>query len=411
MKNKLASALLSLLIAFGLWVYVITEVSPGSETTIYDIPVTLTSETALNERGLMITGWSDTGVDLKLSGNRTDLNKVNKGNITLKADLSNIYDPGVHQIEYKISFPGDVAGNAFTVEAQTPKTISVTVEKRNTKEVEVLPQYTGTANDDYIYRKGDIIMDYEKITVTGPSSVVEQIQQAIITIDLTDQTESISQSYRFTLCDAEGNPVNSEMITVNVEEVHVDLTIHRIKEVKLDVSFINGGGATEQYVAWEIDPQYIKISGSDAALEQVGDTIILGEIKLAEYEENTELVFTIPAFEGVTNETGKTEATLSLKFQGLSTKEITIEEFAVTNVPEGYVAEIINEKLTVKVRGPAGLVSKLTAENVTATVDFTSQEVGISTYRVSVTFDEEFAGVGVLGKPSISASLQEEAEK
>lgn len=411
MKNKLASALLSLLIAFGLWVYVITEISPGSETIIYDIPVTLTGETALTERGLMITDWSDTAVDLKLSGNRTDLNELNKGNITLMAELSNIYDPGVHQIEYKISYPGDKASNAYTVESQTPKTISVTVEKRDTKEVEVLPQYTGTTNDDYIYRKGDITMDYEKITVTGPGSVVEKIQQAIITIDLTDQTESISQNYRFTLCDSEGNAVDSEMITVNVEEVHVDLTIHRIKEVKLDVTITNGGGATEQYVSWDIDPLYIKISGSDAALEQVGDTITLGEIRLAEYEDNTDLVFTIPTFEGVTNETGKTEATVSLKFKGLGTREITIEDVAVTNVPEGYVAEIINEKITVKVRGPAGLVSKLTAENMTATVDFSSQEVGISTYRVSVAFDEEFTGVGVLGKPSISASLQEENKK
>ena len=30
MKNKLLSGIISILIAFGLWMYVITEVSPGS---------------------------------------------------------------------------------------------------------------------------------------------------------------------------------------------------------------------------------------------------------------------------------------------------------------------------------------------------------------------------------------------
>ena len=39
MRNKILSGLLSLVIAFGLWLYVITYVSPGSEETYYNIPV------------------------------------------------------------------------------------------------------------------------------------------------------------------------------------------------------------------------------------------------------------------------------------------------------------------------------------------------------------------------------------
>ena len=60
MKNKLMSAALSLLIAFGLWMYVITEVSPGSEWTYYDIPVKMEGETVLKERNLIITDMSST---------------------------------------------------------------------------------------------------------------------------------------------------------------------------------------------------------------------------------------------------------------------------------------------------------------------------------------------------------------
>ena len=39
MKNKLSTLILSLLIAFGMWIYVITSVSPGSEETFHNIPV------------------------------------------------------------------------------------------------------------------------------------------------------------------------------------------------------------------------------------------------------------------------------------------------------------------------------------------------------------------------------------
>ncbi len=405
MKNKILSILLSIVVAFGLWVYVIYNVSPESEATIYDIPITAVGESVLNERGLMVTAWSATSVDLTLSGNRSDLNELTPANITLKVDLSTIYEAGVHTIEYTTSYPGSVAANSFTRVSQYPETVTVTVEKRDTKEVPVQVVYDGTTPDGYVSRKGDIVLDYENITVTGPASVVEQITQAVITIELTDQAESISQSYRYTLCDSEGNPVDSELITVNVEEVHVDLTIHRIKVVELAVNIVDGGGATSETTTVTIDPVTIQVSGSDAALELVGDTITLGTINLAEYAADTELVFTIPTFEGVTNDSGVTEATVSLNFANLRTKEIVLESFTAVNVPEGYQAEIITEKLTVTVRGTAALISALTAENITATVDFSGAELGAATYRVTLQFAEGFESLGVLGRPSVTANV------
>ena len=74
MKNKVLSAALSLVIAFVLWFYVITVVSPGSEDWVYDIPVVFEGETVLTEdRGMMIASRSeDVLIDLKLSGNRVD---------------------------------------------------------------------------------------------------------------------------------------------------------------------------------------------------------------------------------------------------------------------------------------------------------------------------------------------------
>ena len=411
MKNKLISAAISILIAFGPWSYVITEVSPNSEWTYYDVPVKLEGETLLKERNLIITGISDTSVDLTLSGNRSDLNELNSANITLKADMTKIYDPGTHKIGYEIIFPGHVASNAFNRESQYPDTITVTVEWLETKEVPVNIIYQGKAPEGYVVRRADVAMDYEFIKVTGPASVVSQISQAVINIDLTEQTESISQNYRFTLCNPEGAGVDSEQITVNTDEVHVDLVIHRMKEVDLTVTINPGGGATAADVELEKSIETILISGSDIALEQVGDSINVGTINLAEVENNSEFTFTIPALEGVTNDSGKTEVKVNLRFKGLLTKELVIEEFVATGVPEGYVAEVITEKLVIKVRGPYELVSKLTAKDVTVTVDFTNEDAGDATIRVGVKFSEEFQELGLLGKPSVTTSLKESTEK
>lgn len=411
MKNKLISVAISVLIAFGLWMYVITEVSPNSEWEYLDVPVKLEGETVLKERKLIITGISDTSVDLTLSGNRSDLNQLNSANITLKADMTKIYDPGTHKIGYDIILPGHVASNAFNRENQYPDFITITVERLETKEVPVNIIYQGKVPEGYVVRRADVLMDYEYIKVTGPASVVAQISQAVVNIDLTDKSESISQNFRYTLCNPEGAGVDSELITVNAEEIHVDLVIHRRKEVTLTVTVNPGGGATEANVDIVQDVETIQISGSDIALEQVGDSINLGTINLADYETNTELTFVIPTFEGVTNDSGETEVKVSLTFRGLLTREFTIDEFTITGVPEGYEAEVITEKLVIRVRGPLAIVNTLTAEDVIVSVDFTGEEAGDATIRVQVSFGDKFEGLGVLGKPSVTTSMREVAEE
>ena len=407
MKNKLVSIALSLLIAFGLWMYVITEVSPNSEQPYLDIPVKMEGETLLRERNLIITDISSTNVDLTLSGNRTDLNELNSSNITLKADMTKIYDPGVHKIGYDIILPGHVASNAFTRVSQYPDFITVTVERliRN-KEIPVNIVYQGKAAEGYVVRRADAVLDNTHILVTGPESVVDQITQAVITVDLEGQTESISQNYRFTLCNKDGEGVNSELITVNIEEVHMDLTIHRKKQVDLTVTVVPGGGATEEDVELTLSIDSIQLSGSDIALQQVGDTINLGTINLADYETSTDIIFTIPVYEGVTNDSGETEVKVKLAFRGLMTREIVITEFLITGVPEGYEGKVITEKLTIKVRGRSELVSKLTAQDISARVDFTGEEPGDATVRVNITFSGKYKALGVLGKPTVTTSLQ-----
>ena len=407
MKSKLSSFLLAVVIAFGLWVYVITSISPGSEDTYYNIPVVLDGEAVLAERNLMITGTSSTNVSLKLSGNRTDLYKVNPSNITLKASLSSIYEEGTHSVGYTISFPGDVAQNAFDVVSQSPKYIYVTVEKRVTKEVPVEVKWIGSTPEGFMSDRENRVLDYAYITVSGPASVADLIEKAVIEVDLNEQRESISQSYRYTLCDAEGNPVDAEQITTNVEEVRLDVKIQRVKEVNLALDVTYGGGASEANTTIVINPQTIRLSGGEAVLEELGDTIILGKINMAEITKSQDLTYTITLPEGVTNLTGVTEAEVSITLKGLSTKEFTIENIQMINVPEGMEAELITERLTVVVRGPSAQIAKLTEEDITVIVDFTGAEADTATFKATIVFSDEFDSLGAMGTYSVSATVNE----
>ena len=408
MKSKIWSIFLSLSVAFMLWYYVITVVSPGSTDTVYDIPVVFEGETVLTEdRGMMITSFGENmQVDLKLSGNRTDLAKVNKGNITIKVDLSKVYDPGEHELTYSIVFPGDVPQGALTTESKYPETIKLTVEKRVKKPVEVEVNFVGSAAENFMVDTENRTLDYPTINVSGPSSVIDLIDHAEIEVDLTDRMESVSENFRYTLCDAEGNPVDVAQVTTDVAEVHLDVKIQRFKQIPLVVQLSYGAGAWENSVEAIIEPANISVSGGEMMLQDL-DQVVLSSIDLATMEEDFEATYPIELPAGITNLSEVTEATVKVRFKNLAIVELEVTDITAINVPEGMEAELMNRALKVRVRGPASAMKNITPDAVKVTVDFSGKEAGSFTVKPTITVQgEAFAQVGAVGSYSVSATLR-----
>ena len=413
MKRKIGYMLLSLAVAFGLWLYVITTVSPGSTDTYYNIPIVWEGESVLNENGLMVTAVSSNTVNLRLSGNRSDLSKVNSANITIKADLSKIREPGTQiPISYSTpTFPGEVASNAFVIETKEPDTIYVTVVRRVSKTVPVEVVWVGSTAEGFMIDRENKTLDYPEVTVTGPESVVNSIAMATISVDLDGRRESISETYNYTLCDDQGNPVDARLITTDVEQVRLDVSIRRVKDLRLTYNLVPGGGADADNTTVKLSAETIRVSGSETALENLGDTLTIGTINLADITRSSEsLTFAVSLPEGITNLTGITEVTADVSFHGLTTKELTVTNIQSVNVPEGLSVELITEKLVVVLRGPTALISTVTPEDVAVVVDFTGAEVGTSTFKTMVSISDAYKELGTLKAEPVSAKI-DPAEK
>lgn len=403
MKKKILTGLLSFVIALSLWLYVVTVVSPNSDKHYYNIPVTLQSEVVLQERGLMITTTELPTVSLHLEGNRTDLNKLNSSNITIAVDVSRIGEAGTHHLTYTPTYPGDVPNNAITVLNRTPDTITLQVEERIRKSVPVDILYTGTLAENYMADKENKLLDYETINITGPKSAIDQIAMARIEVDLDNRVESISEQFAYTLCNEKGEPVDAALVTTDVEAVTLTLRVVRVKEIALTLDVIDGGGATKDTSAITIDPQSIRVSGSDTILENL-ESLQLGTVNLGEMSADQMLTFPIKLPEGVTNETGVLEASVDVKFPDLAVKTLVIKEFNAVNVPDGLKAEVITKQLEIRIRGPKSVIEQVTDKNVTVTVDFTNEQVGTATVKAAITINVD--GVGAVGTYNITATLR-----
>lgn len=406
MKSKIISLLVSAIMAFALWIYVITVEQPESNMTYYDIPVVLQNENLLTERGLMIVSERPV-VTLQLTGTRTHLNQLNESNINVFVNLAYIDEPGTYDdLDYNISYPGTVPASAVTLRSGNPDTVTLKVENKITKQVQVVPEYTGTVAEGMIADKENVVMDYAQIDVSGPESVVSQITQAKIVVDIEGATKDIGGEYAYTLCDEAGEPVDSQWVTTGVEAVNLTLPIRQVKEITLKVNVIAGGGATAATSSIDIQPRTIRVSGSEAQLKDL-DVLEIGTIDLGLLTNDTTLTFPVTLPDGVTNETGITEATVEVKFPNLRTVTLNVDNIQLANVPEGLEAELVTQLLEMKLRGPASLISNIKAENITVTVDLSQALAGTDKYAVQITLPEEYLGVGALGTYTVMVTLTE----
>ena len=403
MKNKILSILLAAVIAFGLWLYVITVEQPESEETYYDIPVVLQNETVLAERGLMIVSERPE-VTLRLAGSRTNLNQLNESNINVIANVNSIVTPGTHELTYSVSYPGSVPAGSITRQSSTPDMITLKVENKITKQVNVVPEYVGSVAEGLIADKENVAIDFAAIEVSGPESVLSQITQAKIQVDLEGRTETVVGEYTYTLCNDAGEPVDSQWVTTNVEAVNLTLVIQRVKEVALKVHVVDGGGATWLTSSITVEPKTILISGSEALLEDL-EVLELGTVNLGELAADTVLNMPITLPEGITNETGIMEAVVDVKFPNLRTTGMSVDNIQLINIPQGMKAELVTQVLEVKLRGPAALIEGIQEENVVVTVDLTDAQPGTDKYTAQIIVGNAFSGVGALNTYTVMVTL------
>lgn len=368
MKNKILRFALSLVIAFGLWLYMVTVISPEWEVTYYNVPVGMTGNEYLNANNLIIVSSPELKMNLTLRGNRTDLNKLSSSNITILADLTTITSAGDHQLKYTISYPGSIQSGKVEVVNREPQEITVTVAQQLSKTFAVEVYYVGNPASGYEADRSSISMDHTTVTVRGPKDLVEKIDHAGITIDLTGKTSTFVWDYQLIFYTADSRPVLDNSLTTNVDEVRTIIQVNRVKKVPLAFEIDDtDSGMLKDMVVVHPSLEEITVRGNDLSLEHLTE-IRLDPIVLSTLTGDTSLTYHLNLPAGVTCKEGEDIVHLDITLPKMVTKEFTVTNFEPANVPEGMSVEVTGEQL-VSIRGPEEQLSSLDANAILGKVD------------------------------------------
>ena len=403
--------ILSLFAASLLWMYVTTTEGVEVQKTLTGVKIEFLGADAMRASSdLIVTEQDRTTVNLTLSGTRRVLSKLTNSNVTATVNLNNVTADGRYSVSYDIAFPAGVNANEVTVVHTSSDVVNFYVDKLARKTVEVKGAFTGNTAEGYLADES-MVFDPLVVAISGPKTVISKVDHAFVAITREEVDRTLSYSTTYSLVDANNNPVEDSSIQREKEEVTVTLNVLSTKEVPLDVTIIDGGGATrDANTRIEITPSSIMLAGDAAAIDST-TKLILGTINLSTFATDFSATYTIIPPNGTENMTGVTEATVTVSITGVATKSFSVnpDNIICINVPDGYDAENITQALNVTVRAPQEVLDRISEVNLRAVADLSNlgtNASGVFTPTVEIKIDG-FPEAGCVGEYKIYITLKE----
>ena len=403
--------ILSLFAASLLWMYVTTTEGVEVQKTLTGVKIEFLGADAMRASSdLIVTEQDRTTVNLTLSGTRRVLSKLTNSNVTATVNLNNVTADGRYSVSYDLAFPAGINANEVTVVHTSSDVVNFYVDKLARKTVEVKGAFTGNTAEGYLADES-MVFDPLVVAISGPKTVISKVDHAFVAITREEVDRTLSYSTTYSLVDANNNPVEDSSIQRETEEVTVTLNVLSTKEVPLDVTIIDGGGATrDANTRIEITPSSIMLAGDAAAIDST-TKLILGTINLSTFATDFSATYTIIPPNGTENMTGVTEATVTVSITGVATKSFSVnpDNIICINVPDGYDAENITQALNVTVRAPQEVLDRINEVNLRAVADLSNlgtNASGVFTPTVEIKIDG-FPEAGCVGEYKIYITLKE----
>lgn len=404
-SSRLFVAALSVIGAVLIWCFYTTTYGAKETRTFTGVEVNYAGESTMRESlGLVLTYEDTETVTVTVSGPRRYIANLTAEDLIASVDLSKITRTGDKTLSYTLVYPSNVDSSSMSVTRKSPEYISLVVSKLSTKSVVVKGEFVGNTQEGYVADK-EMSFEPSTITIIGPEEELAQIDCAFVTIDRDDVNSSFTAESAFVLRNADGEALEFDDVQCDAETVSAALTVNMMKEVALDVTLVDGGGATSANVIKHIDPSSIMLAGDSATLAGV-NTIYLGTIDLADYQNFPDTEYTITIPNDTDNLSGVTTAHVSLEITGLSTASFTVYNLEYINCPEGYTAEIMTLGIPVTIRAPEETLAQISANNLRAVADLS--DITVTSKAPTTIYVDGFPNAGAVGDYTMTVVMTED---
>ena len=360
--NNLGLKILALFVSVGLWIIAININDPVSENT-YTVNVTLQNSGGLSSAGkyFEVKDNSDR-IKVVVRGTRTALSQFNQTDIVATADMSKITEDNLVPIELSTTKQSDKI-EGIRSESQYVKLALEDVRRLQMPiEVKVL----NDPADGYIL--GATQTSQNVVILSGPESIINQVESAAVEIDVSGATTDVKISLPIHLYSEEDDIIDTSKVNMSVQEISTTASI--LQKAVVPLIAIPQGTPTQGYVLNGIIeglPTEITIAGKSNIVSKIPYIDISESLDVNDIYQDTSYEININDYlpdgvslVGTVGNNGILDISVGVDKESEKTIVLDPEAIQVIGVPEGFSATVSDLENDVEVP-VSGLKSLLDA--------------------------------------------------
>ena len=366
-RNNKFLLLISLLVSVIIWINMSFDSQNGITRVISDIPINISLSDEALDSGLRIFSGQDETASVTVSGNRVTLGSISKDDIIVTAQTANtINTAGTYTVSLSPSKAN--VSDDFTITSQpSPSVITIFVDYYREKSFNIVDNVVYQVAENYY---ASSILSSKTVTITGPQSEIAKIDSVSVS-DKLDGTISTDQHVTLPvkLYDSAGYEISSNLLTLSVEEVDVDISVMPEKSVELLPKFKNKPSGLDVGNVISIDPESILIAGPKETIDSIS-SINIDEIDfstLSNKKQTIEANVMLP--DDCRNLSNRNTANVTLDFSSMSSKTFTVKDFSVQGLSSDYTSNVTTQGLDVTIIGPESEIEELTSDDLKGVID------------------------------------------
>ena len=406
-ENDAILRVLSLLMAIGLWGYVMSTEDVEKALPYEDIPVRLEGVTTLKESGLVVMSGTNETVSVKASGKSSLVQEVKKDYlnlITATASVAHITEPGEYKLSYQLV--KDSVAEDVTLSDKSPSQITVVIDRMNTAsipvEVELVGEMASGLSLDSVNASPDAIV------VRGPETILRQIKKAKVTYDISGVTTTMQTNVTYTLLDGNGEAVTSSYLTPDTPSTMLSLSLRQQDAVPLTVALKDSTYLKSYMVDAKIDPASINLIGDPDLVRELNG-IELEAVDLSEVlEEGTmEFARVIQLPDGVSLASGQKQfAMVKITLDGCGWETRELDQ---THLPEDSLLIYPEQQIKIDVFGSTAALARLRDSDIVLEPIYELDDLVVGTNTLPCRITLQNSSIYVKQELEITVEVTQEA--
>jgi YbbR domain-containing protein len=368
-------ALLALILAMSLWVYVTDKQNP---TRTVRVPGTVPIAAVNVPPDQAVFPPLDASVTVRVRAPENLIDGLDPADFRATVDLTDVSSQ-----DATVPVHVEPQNTRIEVVEVQPAQVVVHLEDVTSRTVSVQANLVGAPPRGY--QSGTPLITPQEVVITGAATLVDRVDSVEADINLTGARTDFQERLLLQARDELGGTIQGVEIDPESAVVSVDITQLEFSGPFFVRPEISGSPADGYNVtSIRVEPAIIIVSGTAEAFQSIDPVAGISTEPVSIEGASTDVVRPVALHlpSGATTEQGNVTVRITISpAQGALSFDVPL---TVANVPEGLAADLERSTVEIVLRGNLPDLNVISAEQIVATVDVAGQDVGEHDLPVAV---------------------------